>query len=386
MGENKDKNEHGYNARDALGNMLESMKAHDFIRRIEENYAICDEEYPKKDQFKAPFLIEFQNNDQWVLFSTTSIRDRMKQQEWDTANIKRLNECVKRAYVVIPDGVKEEERISASRYHQEIVEHKRYSKLDGVTTLDATARLIQDEGKRLLAYGSGFAKSGNEFEEKIAKVLNDKQNYKKWAENYKLTDGYFYPLFLMIIKKLNLKSDEVNEITATTKIPSLATGGKPKTDVLVSVRINDETKIFTISCKRTEKNIVSVHEYSPERYALVLNDEDEKLKDLLVAFRDAGGIKAFTHTDELIDKMKLYGDKLARWGVGGFGDPNLTQPEIQCANYVITYNALNEQYSIHELNEYIDLCKQDKSNGGHYGTIFRWTRKSNNIQLKMKLL
>ena len=386
MGENKDKNVHGQNARKALKSMLTSMRAHNFVSRVEENYAIYDKNFPKKDQFKAPYLIEFQDEEQWILFSTTSIRDRMKQQEWDTSNIKRLNENVKKAYVVVPDGIEDDELKNAVKYNQEIKEGKRYSVLDGVETLEVTAGLIQHKGAPLLAYGSGVAKLGNEFEEKVAAVLNDSQNFIKWKEESKLTDGYFYPLFLQIINKFGLDKNEVSKISATTKVPPLATRGKPKTDVIVEVVTNSAKTLYTISCKRTDKAVVSVHEYAPERYALVLDQDDKELEQLLKEFRDIGGTKAYSRTKELTEKMKVYGDALARWGVGGFGDPNVTQPELQCANYILTFDGRENKYSIHELNEYIDLCKMDEKNGGHFGTIFRWTKKSSNIQLKMKLL
>ncbi|MBP3677272.1 MAG: MspI family type II restriction endonuclease [Agathobacter sp.] len=387
MGENKDKNEHGQNARKALKEMLVSMRTHDFLANVEENYAIYDRDFPKKDQFKAPYMIEFKDEEQWILFSTTSIRDRMKQQEWDASNIKRLNEKVKKAYVVVPDGIQKSELENAEKYNKEIKEGKRYSVLDGVETLEITAGLIQHKGSPLLAYGSGIAKMGNEFEEKIAAVLSNRQNLLKWKGVSKNNDGYFYPLFLQIVNKWGLESDKVTKISTTTKVPSLATRGKAKTDVIVYVEIDSVDEIvYTISCKRTEKSIVSVHEYSAERYATILNPEDKELEQLLKEFRDAGGINAYKKTNELTEKMRIYGDALARWGVGGYGDPKVTQPELQCADYIITFDAIANRYSIHELNEYIDLCKQDEKNGGHFGTIFRWTKKKDNIQLKMKLI
>ena len=387
MGENKDKNIHGQNARKALKNMLIAMQENNFVSRVEENYTIYDKEFPKKDQFKAPYLIEFEDEEQWILFSTTSIRDRMKQQEWDTSNIKRLNENVKKSYVVVPDGIQGEELKSAKKYDKEIKERKRYSVLDGVETLDETATLIQYKGSPLLAYGSALAKKGSAFEKKIVAVLNDKQNFVKWKEGSKLVDGYYYPLFLQLVNKFRLNKDEITKINATTDVPLLTTRGQAKTDVIVEVEINStDDIIFTISCKQSEKNVVSVHEYPAERYATVLNPEDRELEELLKEFSSAGGIKAYTKTDELTEKLEIYGDALARWGIGGYGDPKLTKPELQCADYILTFDVKERQYMIHELDEYINLCKLDEKNGGHFGTIFRWTKKKDNIQLKMKLL
>lgn len=386
MADNKDKKEHGGNAKNALKNLLIEMKDNDFICDFEVDYAIQDEDYQKKDQFKAPFRIEFQDEEEWILYSTTSIRDRMKEQEWDTANIKRLNDDIKRAYVVIPDGAKEEELRKASKYNSEIVEQKRYSVLDGVITLETTSKYIQEKGSRLLAYGSGVAKIGNHFEKKIANIMSNKQNYQKWTNASKNTDGYFYPLFLMIVDKLGLNANSVEKISATTEIPKLATGGKPKTDVAVKVIEAGSEKVYTISCKNTKKKRVSGHEYSPERYALVLAPEDEELKRLLIAFRDVGGVKAYNYTEELTDKMKIYGDKLAKWVIAGEGDPNANVPELQIAKYILSYNSTDEQYAMHNVDEYIELCKTDESGGAHFGTLFGWTRKKQNIQLKIKVI
>ena len=386
MGENKDKNLHGQNARKALKDMLQAMREHNFVSDVEENYSIYDKDFPKKDQFKAPYRIEFQDEEQWILFSTTSIRDRMKQQEWDTLNIKRLNDKVKKAYVVVPDGIQEDELRNAEKYNQEIKEGKRYSVLDGVETLEITEELIQHKGALLLKYGSGLAKMGTKFEEKVAAVLNNSQNLVKWKEDSKITDGYFYPLFLLIVNKFGLNKDDVTKISATTHVPKLQSGGKPKTDVVVTVECDGNQFIYTISCKRSQKKWVTAHEYKPERYAEVLNSTDKELEQLLVSFRDAGGIKAYPYTEELTEKMKLYGEDLARWVIGGFGDARVTQPEVQCANYIVSYDAKNNYCSVHDIEEYISICKEDENNKGHYGTIFRWTRKSNNIQLEMRVI
>lgn len=385
MQENKDKHEHGGNAKDALKNLLIEMKDNDFICDYEVDYAIHDSEYPKKNQFKAPFRIEFQDDEEWILFSTTSIRDRMKEQEWDTANIKRLNEYIKKAYVVVPDGAKADELKKASKYNEEIEQQKRYSVLDGVVTLEVASRFIQDKGARLLAYGSGVAKIGNHFEVKIANIMSNEQNFQKWKNLNKNTDGYFYPLFQMIIDKFGLDASKVESISATTDIPKLATGGNPKTDVAINVVVDGCEKTYTISCKNTKRTRVSGHEYSPERYSLVLAPTDEELKRLLIAFRDAGGIRAYQYTDELTKKMELYGDKLAKWVIAGEGDPNAQAPEIQIAQYILSYNSVDETYSMHDVDEYIELCREDDGSA-HFGTLFGWTRKKQNIQLKIKVL
>ena len=131
---------------------------------------------------------------------------------------------------------------------------------------------------------------------------------------------------------------------------------------------------------------MSGHEYSPERYAMVLAPKDEELKQLLIAFRDAGGIKAYDYVEELTEKMKVYGDKLAKWVIAGEGDPNANVPELQIAQYILSYHSTEEKYTMHTIDEYIKLCREDEGGGAHFGTLFGWTRKKANIQLKIKVL
>ena len=103
---NINKNRHGAKGIESLDGMVESLKEMDYIVGAKKNYSIADPEYKKK-QFKFQYMIEFQNREQWILHHTTSIRERINCQQWHSEHIKRLNEYVKRAYVVVLDDLNE---------------------------------------------------------------------------------------------------------------------------------------------------------------------------------------------------------------------------------------------------------------------------------------
>ena len=56
-----------------------------------------------KSQFYTPFLIEFHDETKWALFTTTSMRtDRIKGQQWDALNLKKINQSISSVYLIYP--------------------------------------------------------------------------------------------------------------------------------------------------------------------------------------------------------------------------------------------------------------------------------------------
>ncbi len=389
VNQNEDKLTHGLNGISSLSQMVETLKNRDYIVEYTKDYSIGD---PDKDskQFKAQFLIEFQDTDQWLLHSTTSIRDRIKQQQWDFSNIKRLNSYVKKGYVVVPDGLEEDERKKAEKYNANIQDEKIVSAVDGVVSMSEAYSLIEHKGADLLGSGRAHAILGLHFEEKIADSMNNVQNFEKWTGANSLAVGYLYDLFLGIIDKFDLKPQNVRRIKATTDIPKLESGGSPKTDVLINVELVDgSSSNYTISCKRSNAKSVSMHEYTAEIFSKVLNPDDLYLRDLLLEFQKAGGVNELgkEKSKELEAALASYNDKLTRWviaGEGGEGDP-----DIQWAKYIMLLDDQTGGVSIYSINEYI-MHLLEKGAKGQLGTYFSWTYpsggKGKRIQLKGKML
>ncbi len=386
--ENTDKNEHGANGIESLEQMISSLKGRDYIVNAQKRYRIADPEYGE-EQFYFQFLIEFSNHDQWILHHTTSIRDRIAEQQWHSEHIKRLNENVEKAYVVVPDGMEAKESNIAQNYNDKIEHHRIFSALDGVVPLGTIYRMIEYKAAGLLEAGQAKAKLGLHFEEKLVDSLNNQQNLEKWKGSSSTAVGYLYSLFEDVMKALGIKRQELILVSATSDIPKLPSGGSPKTDVLVELSMSDGTKKdYTFSCKRSSADRVSVHEYTADAFSNVLNPDDNELRSLLLEFQAAGGIKKMQeeHAKAFSQRLRTYDRKLSEWvlsGAGGEGDP-----KIQWASHIIVLNENTNTYKISTIDEYIREC-EDKNAGGQFGTLFQWTYPSGGlgkrIQLKMKV-
>ena len=386
--ENADKNEHGANGINSLEQMLETLKEKDYIVATQKKYRIGDPDYDE-DQFYFQFLIEFGDHEQWILHHTTSIRDRITEQQWNGEHIKRLNAYVKKAYVVVPDGLDVKEKSNAQNYNDKIVQHKIYSALDGVVPFETMYRMIEHKGASLLESGQAKAKLGLHFEEKLVDSLNSHQNLEKWKGLSSTSVGYLYSLFVDVMSALRVSPERVTSIVATSDIPKLPSGGSPKTDVLVTIKNRDgSTQDYTFSCKRSSSNRVSVHEYTAEAFCNVLNPNDYELKMLLNAFQAVGGVRSMeTRQAKALEKrLSLYLDKLSRWVLGGVGGEG--NPKTQWASHIITVNENSNSYGIYSIDDYIVECSENKVEG-QFGTPFQWTYPSGGlgkrIQLKMKV-
>ncbi len=387
--ENANKNEHGAKGITSLEQMIESLSDRDYIVMSQKKYRIADPNYGE-EQFYFQFLIEFQDHEQWILHHTTSIRDRITEQQWNSEHIKRLNAYVKKAYVVVPDSLDSKEKTIAENYNNKIVGQKIYSALDGVVSFETVYRMIEHKAASLMESGQARARLGLHFEEKLVDALNNQQNLDKWKNRTSTSVGYLYSLFVDVMSALDSKPNEVDYIVATSEIPKLPSGGSPKTDVLLEITKPDGTKEdYTFSCKRSSADRVSVHEYTADAFSKVLNPNDTQLKELLNEFQDAGGIRSMEQgrAEELERRLSSYKTKLSQWvlaGIGGEGDP-----KIQWASHIITVNENTNSYSIRTIADYIKEC-EERDVGGQLGTPFQWTYpsggKGQRIQLKGRIL
>lgn len=381
------KNEHGANGINSLEKMIDVLQEKKYISASKKRYRIADPDY-EEEQFYFQFLIEFQDKEQWILHSTTSVRDRITEQQWHSEHIKRLNSYVKKAFVVVPDGLAPRESTKAQNYNDKIIHRKIYSALDGVIPFESVYQMIEHKATSLMGSGQAHAKLGLHFEEKLVDALNSKQNFNKWKNNEDAEVGYLYSLYCDVMQALCISPEEVISIYATDDIPKLPSGGSPKTDVLVKIESNSGEKVFTFSCKRSSAERVSVHEYTADAFSTVLNPADEELRELLNAFQSSGGVKALgtEQADKLQERIEKYNESLCKWvlgGVGGEGDPT-----VQWATHIITVDERTNSYTVSVLDDYIRKY-YEQGVMGQLGTPFQWTYpsggKGKRIQLKMKV-
>lgn len=234
---------------------------------------------------------------------------------------------------------------------------------------------------------------GNNFESRVADILSFRQNLIKWQNNDNTIEGMHYDLFFNVVECFGLDKNKVQSITATSnskKIGRLPSGGKPKTDVLATVSYCDGSsdKTFTVSCKRTSKKEVSVHQYPANTFAKVINPDDVVLKNLLEKFQERGNLRDFGLENGIaLEKaLKPYLEKLSLWVLGGFGgDGNI----CQCASYILTYDNQTNSSRIHKTVDYYK-CLLNAGVKGHFGTLFKWTfasgQRGKSIQLKVQII
>lgn len=375
---NADKQQHGQSAMNGLEAILNSSKDYKYLTSVIKTFRIGKKGYKNNTQFYTPFLIEFQDGLHWALFTTTSMRtDRIKGQQWDAINLKNSDPTIVKVYLVYPDACTEENDFI--RQNEKYSSKYEYSAIDGVVSQTQIYNLIEEYALKDKNIGKIKHIQGNSFECRIADILSYSENLEKWKSNAPTLEGIHYDIFKVIVDYFKLDSKVISTIIATadkSKIGKLPSGGNPKTDVFVEVKnINGHIDYFTISCKRSSDKVVTVHQYTADTFADVLNPEDNVLRSLLQGFQAVGSMTAFgkKNCQLLQERLRPYNKRLALWvlgGVGGGGNPNR-----QWANFILTYDNSDDTVRIHTLEEYYEILI---SNGtrGNFGTSFSWTYPS----------
>ena len=385
--DNQDKFQHGLFGIESVGQMLDSLKTADYLVEVVHPYRIGDPDYDV-NQFYFQYLIEFHDNKQWILQSTTSINDRIAEQQWNSEHIKRLNPDVEKAYVIVPDEMEPSKKRYADSYNDKIQNNRIYSALDGVIHFIDAYHLIEHRASETMGFGQSKAKLGLHFEQKLVDCLNNSQNLSKWKGMSQLEVGYLYPLFKDILAKFALQQGNITSINATSNIPRLSTGGMPKTDVIVTIETPEGICDYTISCKRSTAKSVSVHEYTADAFCQVLNPKDNELHSLLVEFQNVGGVMSMDPGDalRLTEILSVYKYDLCKWVIAGIGGEG--EPDLQWAKYIIIVDDNTNEYRIRTVDEYISEIMDHVK--GQLGTPFQWTYPSGGqgkrIQLKCKLI
>ena len=389
---NLDKNLRGAASRESLVYVLDLAKKQGYIKSLIKDYKCGRPGYKDKCQFKAPYIIEFADGTKWVLFTTTSIRERVKTQYWEALNFKELENSIKKAYLVYPDSIPEKERKTAIAKNEKIQNKGEYSTLEGIVSQDQLSNLIEAYALKDKSQGQILDAKGNGFESRISSILSNPLNLRKWKSNDNIIEGVHFDIFCTIVECFGLSKQDVASIDATsekTTIGLLPSGGPVKTDVLATVFNNaGEKTYYTISCKRSSEKSVSVHQYSADAFADVLDKDNAELRALLNIFQEKGNRRDMgeDNIERLTELLKPLSKSLAFWALGGEGGAG--EPETQWAKYILTYDNNDGTVSIHTLEDYYNLLISNGLNG-MFGTPFGWTyqgKRGTNIQLKCKII
>lgn len=392
MNDNFLKSRHGNSAKEQLKTLIEYYQNKGYIKTYKQEIRVGYSNFNEK-QFYFQFFVILNNNEKWIIQSSTSIRgDRINIHQWNAYHIKNIIKCISKAIITFPDNIKDGERETANRYNRKIMDNKIFSSIDCVISLDELSRMLEKKYIENMVVGKQKAYQGNNFEEILVEILNNTKNIEKWNNSLETETGLNYPYFNKTLKSIGLESsDKISSINATRKIPLLPSRGKPKTDILLNINFRDgRFKTYTFSCKRTSNKWVSVHQYDVSKFIDVLKITDSKLIESLEQFQKAGGQKSLKainnkYINYLANNLPYYNKKLAYWVLGGIGGEG--NPDIHWAKYIITYKNETCEFKVHNLEKYVDEILKVK---GHFGTPFTWTYasgcKGKSIQLKSKIL
>lgn len=391
---NSEKAKHGRSAHVGMEEILKRCVDAGYLAQVTKNYGIGKAGYKNDKQFYAPFLIVFQDESKWAIFTTTSMRtDRIKGQQWDALNLKELDPLITHVYLVYPDGLENKELSEFVRQNSKYINKEEYSIIELIVSQDEISNMIEEYALKDKTSGQIKDIQGNSFETRVANILNFDQNLIKWKTDDSSLVGMHYDIYKNIVECFGLDKDNTISVSATADksiIGRLPSGGSPKTDVLVKVEdASKENKNYTISCKRSSEQSVSVHQYNADVFADVLDKDNKKLRVLLETFQESGNLRDFgeENTKELTIELEPYVKKLSLWVLGGKNAPGV--PDIQIADYILTYDNNLGSATIMRIEEYANhLLESDVS--GHFGTPFSWTypskRKGKDIQLKCKII
>ena len=134
MNENRLKTLIGLMRKEGLLTTLKDLQEKGYIKSCKSNFR-CGYNGYLDEQFFASFYFEFQNGEAWIVYSTNSIRsDRMTFQQWHAEHIKKICGNVKRAFVVVPDVIVENEKECsiAENYDRRIQNKEFYSPVDRI--------------------------------------------------------------------------------------------------------------------------------------------------------------------------------------------------------------------------------------------------------------
>lgn len=385
---NSDKSKRGNSLQRVLSYLFELCKSIDYIEDFKDNYSIGKPGYSDSNQFKAPYLITFEDGTEWIVYTTTSFRsDRIKGQYWDALNIKQLNHNVKDAYLVYPDSLAANDKHDFEIRDSKIHTNGEFATIDALLSQDSFFNRIEQYALSSLTPNQQRDRKGNNFEKRVSATLSNPCNLDKWVTQDPMLEGLHYHLFEQIVTAFNLDRTKVKNIYSTCdkkEIGLLPSGGPVKTDVLTKIIYTDNTaEYFTISCKRSSNKSVSIHQYTADKFADVLDINNSELRRTLNEFQRCGNKSGMTEQDIQILQTELQPHlmELCQWALGGIGGDG--NPGTQWARYILVYDNNVEDIIIHTIDDY--CCKLLQDSNRTFNTPFSWTyqgTRGTNIQLK----
>ena len=339
---NSGKRQIGDDAQNVIEGYLSQVKQAGFIQDFVSNY-YAGYAGKEKKQFYAPFLVELKSGEKWIIYSTTSLRDRIKGCYWDAENLIAADETIKTAYIVYLDGISDKEKKRFEKLRKRIKEGKIYCPISDVLPFSEFQNLMRGIGTE--GKSSGYVKGadGRAFEARVASALRNKANLRvlKGKTGDSMTSDM--EILEAFLDAIGVKPADVSYILAysdSDHIKKLPSGGPPKTDVLCYIVKTDGTQIVeTISCKNTDGDSVSVGQHKADDICDAIDPSNDELRNLLNKWQIEGTLSAFSEADSarLTELLNPLMEKFCNYVIGGVG--GLGDQTTQWARYVIVCHA-----------------------------------------------
>ena len=385
--DNESKMLHGIDGKKVFNYAVIKLAEFDLFKSVEESPKYTDPEYPDdKERFSASYVVTLANDENIMLFTTTSIRDRIKQQQWEAHNIKQIEDDVIYAWLVTPDDSTYggPEAIVAK-----INSGRTRSALDRVMTIDEFCDGVLEAYRPTVSSGVYGDKAGKVFEGIFELIMSCEGNLAQYNDE---TDAskkvkFRYGVFHDAMELLGINPGEVAEIEATRDIPPLPSGGKPKTDVLLNLKFADgRTRRCTFSCKNTGADSIQVCQFRADECADVLDKDNARLRKGLRGFQRVGNARDMDESDRamLADEIGDYLEEFLLWCIGGYGTLGAT--DDQCAEFLVARNSETKDIVFHKTQALCaHVAETARANVG-FGTGLSWTyqgTRGESIQVKI---
>lgn len=385
----------------------------------------------KPDQFSvnAEMIFNDGSREIWIIKTSSSYRsDRSKGNEFDVEHIKKIlareNKKVI-AFFVVPDNQSANDLRQFNSYKSNVRNNSIVTYFDYVMTVKEFENTINERCSRYIAQGKQANILGNNAEIAISDAFNNPNNVILWnnpqdtvtkSRNIAAFSSLMrtmYPNKKLISSQAfnnNKKDthhylDELNMVRDSNGHGNL---GKPKTDVLIKLVFDDNTKTnIKLSIKRPKANSkkVTVHEGTVESLIAdlknsipedsIFNDPSQfvKLQSSLINFERVGSAKNMN--EELRTFLNENLSDLNGWLIDYFlfGINNHRFNQNQIANVMAIENPKNGNLIFIPCNKekqlLLDYCQNSKLGSSSFGTPFSWTypskKRGAKIQVKSPL-
>ncbi|MGN1158293.1 MAG: hypothetical protein ACI4TK_19140 [Agathobacter sp.] len=149
MNDNQLKSLNGRLNKDSLGLLLGELLKQNLISSCTAEYRNGYSGYDG-NQFYAPYYIEFENREAWLLYSVSSIRsDRVNNQQWNAYHLKQLAKNITKAFLVVPTDIinSDKEWKAASSYDRKLKSNM-FTSIDAVVRQDILVKWITNHSRK----------------------------------------------------------------------------------------------------------------------------------------------------------------------------------------------------------------------------------------------